>query len=138
MKFPDYVPLAVASYISRLVDGDGHDIKGWAAFAKEPGNESIAEMVAFLRRFEKKDIRIKETFSYLSAANLSDDDMKQFVNAAYASLTDYKKYRDAVKNAAKLNHDIAIKAEELARLLDEIQGHGLSYCLLYTSDAADE
>ena len=127
MRFPAYVPAAVADDISRFVDGDGNHVKGWGAVANNPGNEWIAEVVTFLRRFEKKDKRIEDMFSYLSAANLSDVDMKRFVNAAHASLTDYKKYRDAVKKAAKLNHDIEIKAEELALLLDDIQGHGLFY-----------
>ena len=134
MKFPDYVPLVVVSYISRLVDGDGHHIKGYAAVAEDPGNEEIAEIVGYLRRFEKKDERIEEMFSYLSAAKLSDDDKILFVRASYASLTNFKKYRDAVKKAAKLNDDIAIKAAELAHLLDDIQGLGLSYVPLEFQD----
>jgi hypothetical protein len=134
VRFPGYIPPAVADYISRFVDGDGNHVKGYAAVANNPGNEWIAEIVAFLRRFEKKDKRIEDMFSHLSAANLSDDDMKRFVDAACASLTDYKKFRNAVKKAAELNDDIAIKAEELARLLDDIQGHGLFYLPLEFQD----
>lgn len=126
MKFPDYVPDAVQQYITMLVEGDGNDNRGWAAIANEPGNEWIAPIVAFLRRFEKKDESIKEMFSYLDKANLSDASKKQFLNCAWAALTDYTKYRAAKNKAEKLNQDIAAKAEELAGLLDDIQGHGLS------------
>lgn len=94
--------------------------------AKEPGNEWIAEIVAFLQRFEKQNELIQEMFRHLDDAMLSEADQKQFMNAAMTSRTDFTKYRTAVKKAEKLNQDIAIKAEELARLLDEIQGHGLS------------
>jgi hypothetical protein len=125
VKFPDYVPLAVQQYITALLYGSGNK-PGWVAIAKEPGNEYIAEVVAFLQRFEKKDVDIEKMFSHLNDANLSDADKKLFVNFAWAALTDYGKYRDAVKKAEKLNQDIAIKAEELAGLLDAIQGHGLS------------
>lgn len=94
--------------------------------AKEPANEWIAEIVAFLQRFEKPDEVIQEMFRHLDDAQLSEADQKQFMNAAMTSRTDFQKYRDAVKKAEKLNQDIAIKAKELARLLDAIQGHGLS------------
>lgn len=125
MSFPAYVSAAVQKYIAALLYGaDG--TAGWVNAAKEPGNEWIAEIVAFLHRFEKQDELIQEMFSHLNDANLSDAAKKLFVNFAWAALTDYGKYRDAVKKAKELNQDIAIKAEELARLLDEMQGHGLS------------
>jgi hypothetical protein len=125
VKFPAYVPAAVLQYITALLYG-GNGTRGWVAAAKEPGNEWIAEVVAFLHRFEKKNVDIEKMFSHLNDANLSDADKKLFVNFAWAALTDYGKYRDAVKKAAKLNQDIATKAQELASLLDAIQGRGLS------------
>jgi hypothetical protein len=125
VKSPDYVPPAVQKYIAALLYGsDG--TRGWANAANGPGSEYIAEIVAFLKRFENPDEAIREMFRHLDDAKLSEADQKQFMNAAWASRTDFAKYRAAEKKAAKLNQDIAIKAEELARLLDEIQGYGLS------------
>ena len=94
--------------------------------AKEPGNEWIAEIVAFLKRFEKPDELIQEMFRHLDDAMLSEANQAEFMNATMVSRTNFAKYRNALKEAAKLNQDIATKAEELARLLDAIQGHGLS------------
>jgi hypothetical protein len=125
VSFPAYVPAAVQKYISaRLYGSDG--ARGWVNAAKEPGNEWIAEIVAFLQRFERQNELIQEMFRHLDDAMLSEADQHQFMNAAMVSRTDFTKYRDAVKRAAKLNQDIATKAEELAGLLDAIQGRGLS------------
>lgn len=125
MSFPAYVSAAVQQYISaRLYGSDG--TMGWVNAAKEPGNEWIAEIVAFLQRFERQNELIQEMFRHLDDAMLSEADQKQFMNAAMTSRTGFKKYRVAVDKAAKLNQDITTKAEELARLLDAIQGCGLS------------
>ncbi len=125
MSFPAYVPAAVQKYISaRLYGSDGST--GWVNAANEPGSEWIAEIVAFLQRFEKQNELIQEMFRHLDDAMLSEADQNEFMNAAMTSRTDFKKYRVAVDKAAELNQDIATKAKELARLLDEIQGHGLS------------
>ena len=146
MRFPDYVPLAVQQYITALLYGSGNE-SGWVAVAKEPGNEYIAEVVAFLHRFEKTDENIREMFRHLERAKLSEADQKKFMNAAWTSRTDFAKYRAAEKKAANLNQDIATKAEELAGLLDEIQWLGLSdlpmafynvRTLLHESDSRDD
>ncbi len=125
MNFPAYVPVAVQEYITTLVDG-GHGLEGWAAVANDPGHKWIASIVTFLRRFEKQDERIEEMFSYLERAELSDAHKKQFMNAAWASLADYNKARDAVKLAEKQRQAIATKATELADLLRGALGHGFS------------
>ncbi len=126
MRFPAYVPAAVRVHIERLIDGDGHGFRGWGAVAKEPGNEWIASVVDFLRRFEKKDERIKAMFRHLDAAGLPESSQKDFVNAAWLALADHAKYRAILKDAKKRLKDIARQAEELAMLLRGITDHGLS------------
>lgn len=125
MNFPAYTPPAVQQYITALLY-DANGTRGWVAAAKEPGNKWIAEIVAFLQRFEKPDEEIQEMFRHLDDANLSEADQRNFMNAAWSSLTDFVKYRNIVKETSKLNKDIATKAKELATLLNQIQGHGLS------------
>lgn len=120
MSVPPYVPDAVRAHIEQLIDGDGHGFRGWAAAAKEPGNAWIARVVDFLRRFQRKDERIKAIFQCLDAAGLSESRQKDFVNVAWVALTDYDEYRDALKRADKQRKAIAKKSKELAELLREM------------------
>jgi hypothetical protein len=120
VNFPAYVPVAVRAHIEKLIDGDGHGFKGWAAAAQKPGNEWIASVVAFLRRFQKKDERIKAMFQHLDEAGLSESSQKDFVNVAWLALTDYSKYRDMLDDADKQRKAIAKRAKELAKLLRSI------------------
>lgn len=119
MKFPDYVPPAVQEYIAILLEGQ-HGNPGWLAVKDKPGHEYIAEIVAFLQRFEKPDEVIQEMFHHLEDAKLSEADLKQFMNAAWVANPDHKKYRDAIRKADKLRLDIAKSAEALSRQLNEI------------------
>lgn len=126
MSFPAYVPAAVRTHIEKLVDGDGHGFKGWAAAAQEPGNEWIASVVDFLRRFQNEDKRIEAMFQHLDAAGLTESSQKDFVNLAWLALTDYAKYRNILDDADKKRKAIAKQAKELAKLLRGIIDHGLA------------
>ena len=125
MRFPAYVPAAVRVHIEKLIDGDDHGFNGWAKASKSPGSAWIPEVVAFLRRFQKQDERIKKMFQHLNAAGLSESSQKQFVNAAWLAWTDYRKYRAQIERADQQRKAIAKHAEELAKLLRTTTENGL-------------
>lgn len=124
MKFPQYVHPAVRQYVTALLEGkDG--ATGWLAVKDDPAHEWIAKIVTFLQRFGKQDEIIEEMFGHLNDAGFSDNEYKRFMNAAWASLTNYAKFRNNVIEAKELNREIATTARELARLLGSIQGRCL-------------
>jgi hypothetical protein len=147
MSFPPYVPNAVRTRVTRMLEGprslsvalehanaaltrlnelrtgNPHDDRLRIQHSKALAHrDHLAAEVACCQRLVH-DARMQDAYSLLATLpNVTDSHLSGFIDAAWAAHMDYAKHRDRVKAAGDLARQVAEAAGVLADLLRKAEG----------------
>ena len=155
MKFPSFVPKAVQKHITVYLEGEPPEKFGWVMAQKSSAKElsgirkelrsASASKRAILKKKEIEvaqysDIeastvkcitrvgacfQMRECYDLLRKESFDDEQLKRFIHIAWAVHLDYTKYRERLKNGAKLTKAIAKSADRLTDLIRQLLDTGI-------------
>jgi hypothetical protein len=149
MKFAEFVPQRVRTFIAARVEGD-EEAPGWGTMlpaaktelaeirkalrgtrvdARRPlekEHDRAAKHLSWLQREVGSltrlgtDVRMGDCFHYLSAASFNEEQVERFIEVAWMAHMDFSEYRHRLKKAANLRDGIEKAAGKLSTLLRQL------------------